>query len=124
MRRLVVYLGSLVGRQRLNAVERRWAPSKGNRMANTLQALFLGAAVAMALWLAPMEASAANCNFSKAEKISMVSWIIPIAGAVITPMACRRDLFNKKNKGAAISPIDPRAHTKLESRDRRRTRAI
>jgi hypothetical protein len=36
------------------------------------------------LWLAPTQASAANCSFSKKEKIAMVSWIMLIPGAVIT----------------------------------------
>jgi len=52
-------------------------------MKNFLMTL-AGVAFAAALWFAPSEASAANCNFNKNEKISMVSWIIPIAGAVMT----------------------------------------
>lgn len=66
----------------------------------------VGALFAAALWLAPSDASAAKCSFNKNEKISMVSWIIPIAGAVITPLACKRDLFNKK--GSAALPPQPR----------------
>jgi len=34
-----------------------------------------------------------RCHFNRAEKIAMVSWIFPIAGAVITGLACKRDLF-------------------------------
>lgn len=92
-------------------------------MARTLYALGLSTAFAAALWLVPTEASAANCNFSKNEKISMVSWVIPIAGAVITPLACKRDLFNKKGKGAALDSVD-RADNELRYLDRWRRRAI
>jgi len=54
----------------------------------------------------------------------MVSWIIPIAGAVMTPLACKRDLFNKKgNEGAAL-PSEYRDHADLRFLERRRQRAI
>ncbi len=77
-------------------------------MIKSILAFLVGATFAAALWLAPSEASAANCSFNKNEKISMVSWIIPIAGAVITPLACKRDLFNKKGQGSAALPSEQR----------------
>ncbi|MGD8608777.1 MAG: hypothetical protein PVH21_15880, partial [Myxococcales bacterium] len=86
---------------------------------NFLMAL-VGVAFTAALWLAPSQASAANCNFNKNEKIAMVSWIIPIAGAVMTPLACKRDLFNKKSKGDAALPAESRDHADLRFLDRRR----
>ena len=92
-------------------------------MKNFLMTL-VGVAFAAALWFAPSEASAANCNFNKNEKISMVSWIIPIAGAVITPLACKRDLFNKNSKGGAALPVEHRGHADHRFLDRRRKRAI
>jgi hypothetical protein len=97
---------------------------KERRMAKTLLMTLLGGAFAAALWLAPSQASAANCSFNKNEKISMVSWIIPIAGAVMTPLACKRDLFNKKSKGNAALPSERRDHTDLRFLERRRQRAI
>ena len=84
----------------------------------------VGAAFAAALWLAPSQASAANCNFNKNEKISMVSWIIPIAGAVMTPLACKRDLFNKKGKGSGALPAEQRAHADRRVLNRRRMRVM
>lgn len=95
-------------------------------MVKSTLAFLVGAAFAAALWLAPAEASAANCSFNKNEKISMVSWIIPIAGAVITPLACKRDLFNKKGKGSAALPFEQRDRTDLRFivRARRSSRAL
>lgn len=84
----------------------------------------VGVAFAAALWLAPSQASAANCNFNKNEKISMVSWIIPLAGAVMTPLACKRDLFNKKGKGDAALPAERRGRADLRLLDRRRQRVM
>ena len=93
-------------------------------MTKTLQLMFLSVTFAAALWLAPTQASAANCTFSKKEKIAMVSWIMLIPGAVITGMGCKRDLFNKKNKSnEAYLPAEDRSHTELPFLDRRR-RAI
>ncbi len=92
-------------------------------MGKTIRLIFLSAAFVTALWLAPSQASAANCSFSKKEKIAMVSWIMIIPGAVITGLACKRDLFNKKNKGGAVLPAEDRTHTELRFLDRRR-RAI
>jgi hypothetical protein len=96
---------------------------KGTAMAKTLQLVFLSVAFAAALGLAPTQASAANCSFSKKEKIAMVSWIMLIPGAVITGMGCKRDLFNKNNKNKAFLPAEDRGHTELRFLDRRR-RAI
>ncbi len=79
---------------------------KKKTMVKSTFTFLVGAMFAAALWLAPSDASAAKCSFNKNEKISMVSWIIPIAGAVITPLACKRDLFNKK--GSAALPPQPR----------------
>jgi len=90
---------------------------------NVLMTL-VGVAFAAALWLAPSQVSAANCNFNKNEKISMVSWIIPIAGAVMTPLACKRDLFNKKGKGDAALPAEHRGRADLQLLDRRRQRVM
>ena len=84
----------------------------------------IGVAFAAALWLAPSQASAAKCHFNKNEKISMVSWIIPIAGAVMTPLACKRDLFNKKGSGAAALPSERRDRAGLRFLDRRRQGSI
>lgn len=92
-------------------------------MKNFLMTL-VGVAFAAALWLSPSDASAANCDFNKNEKISMVSWIIPIAGAVMTPLACKRDLFNKNAKGGAAVPAEHRVHTDRRFLDRRRKRAM
>ena len=92
-------------------------------MGKTIQLIFLSVTFAAALWLAPTQASAANCSFSKKEKIAMVSWIMLIPGAVITGMGCKRDLFNKKNKNEAFLPAEDRSHTELRFLDRRR-RAI
>lgn len=93
-------------------------------MAKNLVMTLVGVAFAAALWLAPSQGSAANCNFNKNEKISMVSWIIPIAGAVMTPLACKRDLFNKKSKRDAALPAEHRDHADLRFLDRRRHRMM
>lgn len=88
-----------------------------------IQVAVLGILLSASMWVLPSDASAANCNFNRNEKIAMVSWIIPIAGAVITPMACRRDMFNKK--GAAVRPHDRRAGLKRTVvADRRRGSGI
>lgn len=87
-----------------------------------MQVCLVGVVLMASVWVLPSDASAANCNFNRNEKISMVSWIIPIAGAVITPMACRRDMFNKKNKGAAVLPGDKRSRPEPAYADRRRRR--
>jgi len=92
-------------------------------MGKTVQLIFLSVTFAAALSLAPTQASAANCSFSKKEKIAMVSWIVLIPGAVITGMGCKRDLFNKKNKNEAFLPAEDRSRTELPFTDRRR-RAI
>jgi hypothetical protein len=89
-------------------------------MVKNILALLVGATFAAALWLAPSDASAANCSFNKNEKISMVSWIIPIAGAVMTPLACKRDLFNKKGQGSAALPSEQRDRASLWLFDRSR----
>ena len=34
-----------------------------------------------------------RCDFSRAEKFGMFFWIIPIAGGIYTPFACKRDVF-------------------------------
>jgi hypothetical protein len=93
-------------------------------MGKTFQLFFIGAAFAAALWLAPTQASAANCHFSKKEKIAMVSWIVLIPGAVITGLGCKRDLFEKGGKKKAVLPAEDRNHTELRFLDRRRKRAI
>jgi hypothetical protein len=93
-------------------------------MGKTFQLFFMGAAFAAALLLAPTQASAANCHFSKKEKIAMVSWIMIIPGAVITGLACKRDLFNKGGKKEAVLPAENRSHTELRFLDRRRKRTI
>ncbi len=93
-------------------------------MGNVLRLSFIAAAFVAALWLAPSQASAANCHFSKKEKIAMVSWIIIIPGAVITGLACKRDLFEKGGKKSAALPAEERSHSELRFLDRRRKRAI
>jgi hypothetical protein len=93
-------------------------------MGKTFQLLFIGAAFVAALWLAPAQASAANCQFSKKEKIAMVSWIVLIPGAVITGLACKRDLFNKGGNKEVVLPAEDRSHTELRFLDRRRGRVI
>jgi hypothetical protein len=72
-------------------------------MKNFLMTL-VGIAFAASLWSAPSEASAANCNFNKNEKISMVSWIILIAGAAL--------------------PAEDRGHAGNRFLDRRRKRVM
>jgi len=93
-------------------------------MGMTLQLVFLASAFAAALLVAPTQASAANCSFSKKEKIAMVSWIVLIPGAVITGMGCKRDLFNKGGKNAAALPAKDRDQVELRVADRRKPRAI
>ena len=34
-----------------------------------------------------------RCDFSRAEKFGMFFWLIPIAGGIYTPFACKRDVF-------------------------------
>ena len=89
-------------------------------MGKAFQLFFLGAVFATALWFAPKQASAANCHFSKKEKIAMVSWIMIIPGSVITGLACKRDLFNKGGKKKAVRPTENRGHTELRVIERRR----
>jgi hypothetical protein len=36
-----------------------------------------------------------RCTFTRAEKFGMFLWLIPIAGAIYTPFACKRDVFGK-----------------------------
>jgi hypothetical protein len=57
-------------------------------------------------------------------KVAMVSWIMIIPGAVITGLACKRDLFNKGGKKEAVLPAENRSHTELRFLDRRRKRTI
>jgi hypothetical protein len=89
-------------------------------MGKTLQLFLFGTTVAAALSLAPAQASAANCSFSKKEKIAMVSWVMIIPGAVITALACKRDLFTKKEKSAAVLPSEDRNLSQTRVLDRRR----
>jgi hypothetical protein len=93
-------------------------------MIRKFQLFLLGAAFGAALLLAPSQASAANCNFSRKEKIAMVSWIVLIPGAVITGLACKHDLFTKKGKSAAMLPTEGRDFTQTRFVDRRRRNAI
>lgn len=93
-------------------------------MAKAMQLFFMAFILGAGLSLAPAQASAANCDFSKKEKIAMVSWIVLIPGAVITGMGCKRDLFNKGGKNAAVLPAEDRNHTELRYLDRRRRRVI
>ncbi len=37
-----------------------------------------------------------RCTFTRAEKFGMLLWLFPIAGAVYTPFACKKDVFSKK----------------------------
>jgi hypothetical protein len=37
-----------------------------------------------------------RCTFTRAEKFGMLLWLVPIAGAVYTPFACKKDVFSKK----------------------------
>ena len=92
-------------------------------MRKTLQLLALGAAFAFALVVAPTQASA-KCDFSKKEKIAMVSWIVVIPGAVITGLGCKRDLFTKTGEKQSMLPAESRSHTELRFIDRRKQRAI
>ena len=89
-------------------------------MNKAFQLFFVGAVFATALWFAPAQASAANCHFSKKEKIAMVSWVMIIPGAVITGLACKRDLFNKGGNKQAVLPAEDRSHTELRFIERRR----
>jgi len=93
-------------------------------MGKAFQLFFVGVVFAAALWVTPAQASAANCHFSKKEKIAMVSWIMIIPGAVITGLACKRDLFNKGGGQEALLPAETRSHTELRFLDRRKRRAI
>lgn len=96
---------------------------RGIDMIKKFQPFLLGAALGAALLLAPSQASAANCSFSKKEKIAMVSWIMLIPGAVITGLACKRDLFTKKGKSEAMLPTES-SLTQTRFVDRRRRGAI
>lgn len=93
-------------------------------MGNAIRLSFIAATFVAALWLAPSQASAANCHFSKKEKIAMVSWIMIIPGAVITGLACKRDLFEKGGKKEAALPTEDRSRGELRFVDRRKKRAI
>jgi hypothetical protein len=46
-----------------------------------------------------------HCSFSRAEKIGMLLWIVPFAGAVYTPFACKREVFGPEgsNKDEALT---------------------
>jgi hypothetical protein len=37
-----------------------------------------------------------RCTFTRAEKLGMLLWLFPPAGAVYTPFACKKDVFSKK----------------------------
>ncbi len=92
-------------------------------MKKTLQLLALSAAFAFALVVAPAQASA-KCEFSKKEKIAMVSWILVVPGAVITGLGCKRDLFNKGNEKQSMLPAETRGSSELRFIDRRKRRSI
>ena len=47
-----------------------------------------------------------------------------IPGAVITGLACKRDLFEKGGKKEAVLPAQDRGHADLRFLDRRRKRSI
>ncbi|MGB8331407.1 MAG: pirin family protein [Polyangiales bacterium] len=81
-------------------------PEQRNDRMKKFQLFLFGAAFGAALLLAPSQASAANCNFSRKEKIATVSWIMLIPGAVITDLACKHDLFTKKGKSEAMLPTE------------------
>ena len=69
------------------------------------------AVVAMVTALLPQQALA-DCRLSKKEKIAMISWFVPPAGAIITGMACRRELFDggaKHTHGAASEAVPLRS---------------
>ncbi len=36
-----------------------------------------------------------RCTFTRPEKWGMLLWLVPIAGAIYTPFACKRTLFKK-----------------------------
>jgi hypothetical protein len=93
-------------------------------MVKNLWLVVMGVAFALAVGLAPSDASAANCNFNRNEKISMVSWVIPLAGAVMTPLACKRDLFSKKGTSAVALPPERRDQADARVLDRRRRRGL
>jgi|GEM_PF-2283988 len=92
-------------------------------MKKPLQLLGLGAVLAFAFSVAPTQASA-KCDFSKKEKIAMVSWIVVIPGAVITGLGCKRDLFNKSHEKQSMLPAENRAQAELRFIDRRKPRPI
>ena len=97
---------------------------KGMDMGRACQLFLIGAVFAAALWFAPTQASAAKCHFSKNEKIAMVSWVMLIPGAVITGLACKRDLFNQGRNRERALPTENRSRTEFRIIDRRRRRAI
>jgi hypothetical protein len=37
-----------------------------------------------------------RCTFTHAEKLGMLLWIIPLAGAMYTPFACKGDAFDRQ----------------------------
>jgi len=37
-----------------------------------------------------------RCTFTHAEKLGMLLWIIPLAGAIYTPFACKGDAFDRQ----------------------------
>ena len=93
-------------------------------MGKTCQLFLMGAVFAAALLLAPTQASAERCHFSKKEKIAMVSWIMLIPGGVITGLSCKRDLFNQTGSRDAARPAEHRGLAERRIIDRRRRRAM
>ena len=44
----------------------------------------------------PKDTRGPHCSFSRAEKIGMMLWIVPLAGAIYTPFACKREVFGSE----------------------------
>ena len=109
-----ICLATATGPERRARAER-----KDRSMKKTLQLLGLSAALAFAFLVAPAQASA-KCDFSKKEKIAMVSWIAVIPGAVITGLGCRRDLFQNGREKRAAMTADKRSQAELQVIDRRK----
>ena len=41
----------------------------------------------------PKDTRGPHCSFSHGEKIGMMLWLVPLAGAIYTPFACKREVF-------------------------------
>jgi hypothetical protein len=53
-----------------------------------------------------------HCSFSRAEKIGMLLWLVPFAGAIYTPFACKREVFGPEGPNADQALTESASSTK------------